>query len=155
MTPAPLPAVVLDTNVLLDWLVFRDPEVLHIADAVTSGRLCWIATHSMRDELERVLTYEWIAARQPDSLHIAAIWERYAHTQEPPAPRAPMRCGDPDDQKFIDLAVARGAQWLLTKDRELLKLAKRARLRGVAVLRPADWQDSAADPRSGSQGAEQ
>lgn len=146
MSLAPLPSVVLDTNVLLDWLVFRDPEVLHIADAVTSGRMRWIATHSMRDELERVLTYAWIVARQPDSLHIASTWERYATVQAAPALRAPMRCGDPDDQKFIDLAVAEGARWLLTKDRELLKLAKRARLKGVAVIRPGEWREMAPAP---------
>ena len=40
------------------------------------------------------------------------------------APRAPVRCGDPDDQKFIDLAVAHGAI-LLSKDFEVLRMRKR------------------------------
>jgi predicted nucleic acid-binding protein len=42
---------------------------------------------------------------------------------EPP-PRAPLRCSDPDDQKFIDLAVARQAL-LLSKDRAVLSMTKR------------------------------
>jgi predicted nucleic acid-binding protein len=37
---------------------------------------------------------------------------------------APLRCADPDDQKFIDLAVQHKAQ-LLSKDRAVLCMAKR------------------------------
>lgn len=132
---------IIDTNVLLDWLVFRDPHVASLADAVQSGRLSWLATAPMREEMERVLTYEWIAARAPDLPRIRAAWTDHARMVEPAAPRAPIRCKDPDDQKFIDLAVACSATWLVTKDRELLKLAKRAARLGVAVLRPAEWHD--------------
>ena len=64
---------------------------------------------------------------------------KFASIQPLAAARAPMRCGDPDDQKFIDLAVETQAQWLVTKDRELLKLAKRALRQGVSVVRPAQW----------------
>jgi predicted nucleic acid-binding protein len=35
-------------------------------------------------------------------------------------------CSDIDDQKFLDLAYSSGAQVLITKDRALLKLARRA-----------------------------
>ena len=40
------------------------------------------------------------------------------------APTASVTCADPDDQKFIDLAVAHKAL-LLSKDRAVLCLAKR------------------------------
>ena len=43
---------------------------------------------------------------------------------------------------FIDLALAAGVQWLFTRDRALLRLARKARERGVIVLRPADWSAS-------------
>ena len=39
-------------------------------------------------------------------------------------PKAPVTCSDPDDQKFIDLAVARQAL-LLSKDRAVLSMKKR------------------------------
>lgn len=140
--PAPAPQLtIIDTNVLLDWLVFRDPHVASLADAVQSGRLSWLATRAMRDEMERVLTYEWIATREPDMSRIRAAWSDHARMVEAAAPRAPIRCKDPDDQKFIDLAVAANATWLVTKDRELLKLAKRAAKLGVAVLQPVEWHD--------------
>lgn len=136
--------MVLDTNVLLDWLVFRDPYITPLAQALQGGQLHWVATTPMQEELERVLTYEWIAARQPDVPAIRAAWRAHARLVEPAAPRAPLRCKDPDDQKFIDLAVAEGAAWLLTKDRELLKLAKRAARLGVNVVRPLDWRPASA-----------
>jgi predicted nucleic acid-binding protein len=56
-----------------------------------------------------------------------------------PAPGAPIRCTDPDDQKFIDLAAAHPGALLLSRDRAVLKLgAKLARL-GVQVTTPARW----------------
>jgi predicted nucleic acid-binding protein len=48
-----------------------------------------------------------------------------------------MQCRDPLDQKFLELAVAAGAALLITKDRDLLKLRKRARAHGVSVVAPA------------------
>ena len=50
-----------------------------------------------------------------------------------------MRCSDPDDQKFIDLAVAAGARWLVTRDRAVLRLASRMRSAGVLVVTPQAW----------------
>ena len=41
-------------------------------------------------------------------------------------------CSDPDDQVFIDLSVAHGAQ-LVSKDKAVLSMKKRLALRGVAV----------------------
>lgn len=129
----------LDTNVLLDWLVFRDPVVELLTAGLAAGRLCWIATPAMREEFERVLDYPQLARFAPDRVAALAQWQACARLHEAPPSPAPMRCGDPEDQMFIDLAIAARARWLLTKDRELLKLARRARAFGVEVLPPARW----------------
>lgn len=136
------PRIVLDTNVLLDWLVFRNPEIAPVTEAVVAGRLTWIVTAAMRLELERVLTYSAVAARQPDLGAIATSWDTHAVVL-PTAARAPLRCRDEDDQKFIDLAVEARAHWLLTKDHDLLRLAKRARPWGVNVMPTAAWPGAA------------
>ena len=47
-------------------------------------------------------------------------------------PRAPCACSDPDDQVFIDLAVAHRAR-LVSKDRAVLAMRKRLAALGVAV----------------------
>ena len=50
-----------------------------------------------------------------------------------------LRCTDADDQKFIDLALGYGARWLLSRDRAVLKLARRAQPLGLAVMTPDAW----------------
>ena len=62
----------------------------------------------MREELARVLAYpSWRRAWPSTRLAAAdvlAAFDRHARLVEAP-PKAPVTCGDPDDQKFIDLAV--------------------------------------------------
>ena len=55
--------IVLDTNIVLDLLVFADAATVPLRDALQTGRLQWVATAPMRDELERVLAYPQIAKR--------------------------------------------------------------------------------------------
>ena len=144
LAPPSLPGIacaVLDTQVVLDWLVFRDPRVAPLAHAIESESLRWVASAAMCAELEHVLGRGVGAAWQPNRAAIAATCARLAHLVAPEPPPAPaLRCADPGDQMFIDLALAANVRWLFTRDRALLRLARRARLRGVAVVRPADWR---------------
>lgn len=119
--------VVLDTNVVLDLLVFADAAVAPLRDGLHQGRLQWLATAPMREEFARVLSYPKLAARcalfghEPGALLQA--FDRQARLVDVPA-AAPVRCQDPDDQKFIDLAVAHRCL-LLSKDGEVLCMRKR------------------------------
>lgn len=135
--------VVLDTQVVLDWLVFRDPGVALLDKALEAGSMRWLTVPAMRAELEQVLWRGVGATRCPDRVAVVDTFDRLSHevaARQPPDP--PLRCRDPDDQMFIDLALAARAQWLFTRDRELLRLARPARARGLTVIRPADWQAS-------------
>lgn len=129
---------VLDTQVVFDWLVFHDATTLAMSRAIEAGSLRWLASQPMRREIEHVLDRGVGAARLPDRAAIRDTCDRFAHTAEVAADSA-LRCTDPDDQMFIDLALAAGARWLFTRDKALLRLAPRARARGVCVLRPTDW----------------
>ncbi|MCO5125187.1 MAG: putative toxin-antitoxin system toxin component, PIN family [Rhizobacter sp.] len=129
----------LDTQVVLDWLVFRDPTTLALGCAIERGSLRWLASQPMLGEIEQVLDRGVGAARLPDRAAIREVCARLAHPAEVAAASA-LRCTDPDDQMFIDLALAARARWLFTRDKALLRLATRARAGGVWVLRPADWQ---------------
>ncbi len=120
-------ALVLDTNIVLDAFVFDDAAARPLRAALEAGRLRWWATIAMREELARVLAYPQIVPRmayyglQPDD--VLAAFDRHAALVEAP-PKAPVTCSDPDDQKFIDLAVARQAL-LLSKDRAVLSMKRR------------------------------
>ena len=129
------PLLVIDTNIVLDLLVFEDPAQAALRDAVQQGQVVWLATPAMRDELERVLTYPQVArrllARLRTDQEVLAHFDSRSR-RVPPAARAPVRCRDPDDQIFIDLAVAHRAE-LLSKDALVLRLRKRLAALGVVV----------------------
>jgi predicted nucleic acid-binding protein len=133
---------VLDTNVLLDWLVFGHPCGPAIEARLRAGTARWIASAQLQEELAHVLGRGGFSRWQPDAATIAAAWARHANllpAPEPPVARH-LRCTDADDQKFIDFALAHQAT-LLSRDRAVLKLARRARLLGFAILSPEQWLD--------------
>jgi putative PIN family toxin of toxin-antitoxin system len=147
MLPASCPAaaapprVVLDTNVVLDWLLFRDAGCAALARQLQTGQLAWLATAAMRAELDSILLHPRLAGWQPDAARILHSFDAMASIcAEAPLCSQALVCRDPDDQKFIDLAVAANACWLFSKDRALLALARRARSFGVHILRPDGWQ---------------
>jgi len=129
-------AIVIDTNIALDLLVFDDPGCAPLAAALEAGALQWLATAAMRDEFARVLGYPPIAARLArqarDARDVLAAYDARVHRRVDAAPRAACVCSDPDDQIFVDLAVAHRAR-LVSKDRALLSMRKRLAALGVEV----------------------
>jgi putative PIN family toxin of toxin-antitoxin system len=143
-TPQPW---VIDTNIVLDLWLFEDPATVPLRAALQSGRISHLATDSMRDELERVLTYPHIVKRMARSnIQAQDILDRFDqhHLPAEPAVKAPCTCKDPDDQKFIDLAVAQAVP-LLSKDAAILCMKKRLFQSGV-VLNPTDLPAPSVQP---------
>lgn len=136
------PRVVIDTQVVMDWLVFRDARVQPLVGALTSGSIQWMVEPAMRDEIRHVLGRGIAASYGPDLAFIEAQFDHFAlHVEaagtQPLASR--LACRDPDDQKFIDLALATQARWLISRDKAVLALAKRARPRGLNIVTPERW----------------
>lgn len=130
---------VIDTNIVLDLWLFEDPATAPLRAALQSGRITHLATSSMREELARVLTYPHIVKRMAKSnTQVQDILQRFDDhlLAAEPAAKAPCTCKDPDDQKFIDLAVAHAAP-LLSKDAAILCMKKRLLQAGV-LLNPAE-----------------
>ncbi len=136
MTPI---MMVLDTNVVLDWLHFRDPRVQRIADAIAAGAVVPVTALACLEELRRVLEYPRFGL-DPDAR--AELFNRYrtqvllVEVSDIVSPELP-KCRDGDDQKFLELAWQARAHSLVTKDKALLKLTRRvARLGRFAVCLP-------------------
>lgn len=130
-------AVVIDTNITLDLFVFQDPAIGPLREALEIESLDWLATDGMRGELVRVLAYpqivrKLIAVALSENMVLDAF-DRHVRIV-PAAAKAPFTCKDPDDQVFIDLAAAHGAT-LLSKDAEVLCMARRLERLGVRVCR--------------------
>lgn len=138
--PDPL-RVVIDTNTVLDWLLFGDRRATALAAAVEQGRLQWPTCNRMRDEFERTLDYPALARWSPDRCALLAAYDHWATPQADP-PRctlAGLVCSDPDDQVFVDLAIATRSRWLVTHDRALLRLSRRARAVSLTIVDSAQW----------------
>lgn len=134
--------LVIDTNVVLDWLVFRHPVGASLHEALTSRRCRWLATPAMRDELARVIVCDALAHWAINVDATLTVFDALAVALDPPAPLGAgeqLRCTDPDDQIFVDLAIALRAHALLTRDRAVLRLAPRARRLGVLIATPEAW----------------
>lgn len=127
---------ILDTNCVLDWLLFDDPRARIMQQHWQLGRYRWIAQPAMRDELQRVLSYPAIAsqlqARNILAQEILQLFDRRCVEVKAALPAA-VRCQDADDQMFVDLAVARQAV-LFSRDKAILALTSRLRQQGVDVL---------------------
>ena len=132
--------LVLDTNVWLDWLVFRDASIAALQAAVSAGRAEILIDSACLLELERVLGYPLGRFSLGASGQAAALEDcrRIARSIETPlAPRQALpACRDQDDQKFLALALAGEADMLLTKDEALLELRRRT---PFAIVRPGEF----------------
>jgi uncharacterized protein len=110
--------------------VFGDPCTAPLRAAQAAGRLELLIDAACEAELARVLAYplgKWTldAARQQECLaELRKLCSKWSESPVDPA-RLPQ-CRDSDDQKFLELALSAGADVLLTKDAELLRLARRA-----------------------------
>lgn len=145
----PVRPVVVDTNVALDLLIFSDPATVPLRQLLAEGRLAWIATQVMRDELERVLAYPHIVSRMDyyrvDATQVLAGFDARARLVDI-APRVTYVCKDTDDQKFIDLAAAHRAI-LLSKDKAVICMRKRLLTLDAHVATALVWA-VAAEPAS-------
>ena len=136
--------IVLDTNAVLDLLLWHNPELDCVARALTDGSACLLCDDACLRELRTVLRYPKFGI---DETQAGALYDAYcARIELQPMPESPdptlPRCRDREDQKFFDLAVRSGANLLVSRDRALLRLGRHrlcpARLR---VLSPPAMQD--------------
>jgi putative PIN family toxin of toxin-antitoxin system len=133
--------VVLDTNVCLDAFVFADPRAARLLAAIEAGEVEAVTRADCREEWLAVLDYP--ALKLDDARRVAAMamFDRLLRVLADEVPAVmPPRCRDPDDQKFLELAMASGAAVLFSRDAEVLKLGRRTAREGwFQILRPEDW----------------
>ncbi|MGD2139255.1 MAG: putative toxin-antitoxin system toxin component, PIN family [Burkholderiales bacterium] len=120
--------LVLDSNVWLDWLHFDDPQVIPLRQASENGRVEIVIDAPCRDELVRVLAYDRFGldttAQSAMLARVNRISVFLADLAYPCAGELPW-CSDPDDVKFLALAEASNADWLVSKDNALLNRRRR------------------------------
>ena len=130
---------VIDTNCVLDLWVFEDAQVAPLREALVRGEIQWLVTADMRAEFVRVLDYPAIRRTLERRFQTASqamrCFDTYA-TRVPAPPPCPLRCQDPDDQVFVDVAVAHQTA-LISKDAAILQMASALLAQSVHVVSPA------------------
>lgn len=141
------PRLVLDTNVCLDLFVFQDPRRAELLAALESGAVEAVTRADCRAEFLYVLNYPHLKLTETTRPLSAARFDALITLVAPPESgvRLPV-CTDRDDQKFLELARDAQADILITKDKALLKLAKRLSKAGLfRVIQPEAWQNISQD----------
>jgi putative PIN family toxin of toxin-antitoxin system len=143
MIPKSPARIVLDTNVCLDLFVFRDPRWLRLMQALTNGDVEAVTRADCRMEWRIVLGYAHLGLDEAMQIRICAEFDALikvcADSIPDPSIKLPI-CRDTDDQKFIELAYQSGATTLITKDKALLKLARKAQKAGLfQIMTPEMW----------------
>ena len=136
---------VLDTNVCLDLFVFDDPQCASLLTAVRASEIELVTREDCRNEWLAVLAYPQLKLGEERRAQIVEMFD--AHVRKLPSSALGdvtlPRCRDHDDQKFLELAYQAGAVALLTRDDELLRLARRAKRDGLsAILPPTSWREA-------------
>ena len=135
--------LVLDTNVVIDWLVFDHPFMRPLRDGITAGNIVVLTHEPATNELLRVLGYRQLkldAARQAD------VFTRYCEQttmfampadfslKQLMLPGGFPRCRDRDDEHFLALAYHAKADALVSRDNAVYGLKARAAKFGLAIL---------------------
>ena len=129
----------LDTNAVLDWLVFRDPAMDALQSALDEARLTLVTHQPAVDELHRVLAYPQCKLAASEQAEVLRHYQSRTcivtlPEDRPVLPENFPRCRDPDDQHFLALSYHIQAAALVTKDKEVLRLRRRAAKFGLTIL---------------------
>ena len=127
--------VIFDTNLLLDFFVFKDPRTSVLWEAAKERKFKTATCEGALSELEDVLKRPQFKVT---SEQLEVIKEEFLSVAEvlPITEEAKARCKDPLDQKFIDLAVSRAPALLISKDKLVLRCARHLRPLGSNILLP-------------------
>lgn len=127
------PTVILDTNVVMDILVFEDPSVAPIRDAIRDQRLIPLLHPETFAELVDVLARPMFGLTEEAVEAKALAWHTQCRFISGELP-VNTYCKDQEDDKFFQFALLARCPFLVTKDKLVLKARKRAKRDGIAVL---------------------
>ena len=134
---SPIPVIVLDTNIVLDWLVFEDGGMPELMAAIAHSQVQIASNAECRDELVRVLGYPIFKLGEDAQKRALAQYDSMVRITPERASLLGIvpRCRDRDDQKFLQLAAHACASALISKDNAVLGLKRSMKERfGCDVL---------------------
>ncbi len=135
------PLAVLDSNVILDLWYWHDKQAQSLRQAIECKRLSLASSVSCLKELAAVLSRTSFALNvQEQKKFISELLTRLILVE--PTIVGRVRCKDPDDEKFLNLSFEIQADFLFTKDKKVLRAARKLRCYGTKTMRPADFDET-------------
>ncbi len=128
--------IVLDTNVLISAFISAGKAPAQILVRCQTGELELLISPDSILELRRVLTYPRIRKRLRYSDEQIEAFVAYLEQDAmvlTPLFRVRAVADDPDDDKFVSLALAGKAQYIVSGDDHLLRIGQ---VQGVTILKP-------------------
>jgi len=147
--------VILDTNVVIDWLVFDHPFMAPLRDGVRHKSIRVMRHELTIAELARVLRYPMLKLTEQRCESVVSGYVANTCAAEVPIafsredwclPERFPSCRDRDDDLFLALAFHSRADALVTRDKQLLKMQKRVRRFDVAILDVPHFIDHIKEP---------
>ena len=144
--------VVIDTNVILDLVFWNDPRAETLKHLLETRQLTAVRDRESMLELAEVAARPHFLQSDEKSGQLVADWCLRSLAVDEAAVRhqestLKVRCKDPLDQKFLSLAVAAGAGFLVSKDKLVLKAGKKLRRFGILCVKPEDLSDALAQQK--------
>ena len=129
--------IILDTNVLISGIFFSGPPS-QILKAWQNSRLQIVLSQEILNEYQRVA--ESLVGRFPKIDILPIIELMTIHGQLVDAEGFDVSvCDDPDDNKFMECAIASNSKIIVSGDKHLLKVSG---YQGIKVLKPREFVDS-------------
>ena len=134
------PRLVLDTNVILDLLVFKDPSAEPIRLMLDAKIVDAVRSEASMLELVDVIQRPIFKLSGEEQVKIMQTWESVTRLLENTAiESAPFICRDTDDQIFLDMAYSIRPAVLFSKDLRVLELRVSAKGHGVEITNQYDY----------------
>jgi uncharacterized protein len=127
---------ILDTNVFISGVFWKGPP-FEILKTWQEQRFRLAISPPILDEYRRVLDEMTKKRPLPVLTSILRIIELHSEMVEPVSFAQPV-CSDPDDDKFLEAALAARAGYVVSGDAALLKVKQ---YRGIEIVRPRQFVD--------------
>ena len=129
--------IVLDTNVFISGIFFAGPPY-EILKAWHEGRIQILISEEIIEEYRRVgefLSKKFPGIEFAPSLQLFAIHAEFVRPKKLTA----QVCEDPDDNKFLECAIAGNSNLIVSGDSHLLKISGH---KGIMIVTPRNFVDN-------------
>jgi len=123
--------VTADTNILISALIFPGGKPFQLLELAREGKINLTVSEAILDEMAGVLArkFNW----QPEEIAAGRKWITEMARTVKPAVRLDIIKEDPPDNRILECAPAAGSDYIVSGDKDLLRLGPYDSIRIVRV----------------------